>query len=465
MDSLKDRLNSHSNSFESLLSLIPARYYYDDETNEQWKKRGMKQSEKKAVAQNLKNAKFDPEVGASALDEIRRRQAAVGGNPSDKKEQKEAPQDEVSPEEEVESDEEVVVYDESGNAIGDKEESVADILRAKRLNPDPPSTLSSTASKAASKAANKAGNKSPTKAGKPRAKNSHTDATKGATKVAAKEPKLQAEPEKKKEAENENETIPEEKEEPVDEAETVPKPKIKIEELRKKLADRIADMRKQRKAPGSGVEGAPKNREMLLEARKRKLEAKKQRQKQLQKEKESGNADEGNGETAADGADVASANVVDSSAAATEDSLSFAVSFSDGSVLRDSGFEQQRNIKKRNAADQLRTMEERRKKIAALDPEKQKQIAENSKWSRAILQSEGAKLKDDEKLLRKTIKQKRNKKHTSEKLWKQRLDNVKRGISGREAKRDLNIKAHKEAKRLHLKGKKRKMHMKAAVGK
>lgn len=45
--SLKERLKTHSSAFDGLLSLIPAKYYYDDATQDQWQQR-------KRVNKNLK---------------------------------------------------------------------------------------------------------------------------------------------------------------------------------------------------------------------------------------------------------------------------------------------------------------------------------------------------------------------------------------------------------------------------
>lgn len=442
-ESLKERLNSHSSSFEGLLSLIPARYYYDEESNTQWQKRGLSEAAKKAAAEKAKAAKFDPAVGSSALDEIRRRQKGAASEELTKETEASGGRDDADEGDDESEDDDlegVVVYDDNGNPIGEVEETIEDILRAKR-------------------AVGEAGDKPET----------------AESQEPARAPPLKAAATRSKTPTDENgsrqpEPAPSSPDAASAAAPALEKPKIKIDELRKKLADRIADMRRQRKAPGSGVDGAPVNREMLLAARKRKLEAKKAHKKQLLEEKKAAASSSENTptptptpepEAAAEDPDAAGDAELD-----VEDDIMFSkVAFTDGSTLSKdlSAIEGQRNNKKRNAIDQLKVLEKRKEKIAGLDAEKQRQIAENSKWSRAILQSEGAKVRDDEKLLRKTIKQKKNKKHASEKQWRERLDNVKKGISDREAKRNLNIQAHKEAKRLHLKGKKRKMHMKRAA--
>lgn len=63
-DSLEARLKGHARSFDGLLSLIPAKHYYAEGTNDQWKRK--KQS--KEEARLAKKAKLDPDSAVSAKD-------------------------------------------------------------------------------------------------------------------------------------------------------------------------------------------------------------------------------------------------------------------------------------------------------------------------------------------------------------------------------------------------------------
>lgn len=56
-NSLEERLKTHSSAFDGLLSLIPAKYYYDDATQDQWQQ---KKKSKQEIKQN-KRAKLNPE--------------------------------------------------------------------------------------------------------------------------------------------------------------------------------------------------------------------------------------------------------------------------------------------------------------------------------------------------------------------------------------------------------------------
>ncbi|QLL34192.1 hypothetical protein HG536_0G00490 [Torulaspora globosa] len=56
-NTLEERLRSNSNAFEGLLALIPAKYYYDDKTQEQWKAK----KKSKSQAREDKVKKLDPD--------------------------------------------------------------------------------------------------------------------------------------------------------------------------------------------------------------------------------------------------------------------------------------------------------------------------------------------------------------------------------------------------------------------
>ncbi|PVH16170.1 uncharacterized protein CXQ87_004036 [Candidozyma duobushaemuli] len=61
-------------------------------------------------------------------------------------------------------------------------------------------------------------------------------------------------------------------------------------------------------------------------------------------------------------------------------------------------------------------------------------------------QAEGVKVKDDEKLLRKSLKRKEKQKLRSETEWKDRKQSVKDTIAARAKKREANLKARKDNK-------------------
>ncbi|KAI4196336.1 MAG: hypothetical protein LQ346_003244 [Caloplaca aetnensis] len=63
-ESLEDRLRSHAKAFDGLLSLIPAKLYYGEDTSDQWQRK--KQTKEEARAAKI--AKLDPANSKSAKD-------------------------------------------------------------------------------------------------------------------------------------------------------------------------------------------------------------------------------------------------------------------------------------------------------------------------------------------------------------------------------------------------------------
>lgn len=463
-DSLKDRLTQHSQAFESLLSLIPARYYYDEETSNQWKKKGMRKSdEAKEEAKRNKKDKFDPTKGSTALDELKRREQFA---------------DEVSENATEGKVDKVTVYDDNGNPINDDNEeiSVQDLLKLKsieKLNPGEFKLKSSDDSSATNSLPAKKSKKSNAPNSDSEAlqeDSNHSDSVQSdSTEGDSLESKQSAPSTKETRSEQQQSTAKDSviqakgssTRKPAETSEhkttKFENSKPGIEALRAKLAAKVDEMRAKRKAPGSNAPGVPKNREELLAARKLKLEQKKKLKNNPQEEKEP--------ENPASESEEEDPDTTHQSSAPLDMNLSFGqVQFKDGDKLAKdtNSIVHDRKVKKRNATDQLKVLENKKAKLSKLDSEKQKEISENAKWSRAILQSEGAKVRDDEKLLKKTIKQTENRKKRSEKEWNRRIHQTKKGISDREAKRDANIAAHKEAKKMKLRGKKRKEHMKKA---
>lgn len=63
-ESLEARLRSHAKAFDGLLSLIPAKLYYGEDTSDQWQRKKQTKEEARAA----KRAKLDPENSKSAKD-------------------------------------------------------------------------------------------------------------------------------------------------------------------------------------------------------------------------------------------------------------------------------------------------------------------------------------------------------------------------------------------------------------
>ncbi|CAG8447276.1 16655_t:CDS:2 [Dentiscutata heterogama] len=102
--------------------------------------------------------------------------------------------------------------------------------------------------------------------------------------------------------------------------------------------------------------------------------------------------------------------------------------------------------------NKLKNKAEKFEKLKKEDPDKAAKLRENEAWSKALQKAQGKKIKDDPKLLKKTIKKINFKKKSSEKTWKERIKAVDKAQAERQQKRTANIQARIDAK----KNKKRK---------
>lgn len=226
-----------------------------------------------------------------------------------------------------------------------------------------------------------------------------------------------------------------------------------IAELRARLAAKIESMRTKRKAPGSGVDGAPRSRDAILEAR-RKKEASRSERKKAEKEarKEAQKVD------VADDGDVAdepsSLDSVEGSDEEDEeendanDGLSFGkVSLGDGELLTADGTVRSvRRGKQQDTKSALQAALNKKARLAALPSEKQSKITNSDVWHKALLQADGTKVRDDVTLLKKAVKRKEGIKKKSEKEWKERLSSIAKSKALRQKNREQNLKDRRESK-------------------
>lgn len=390
---LEERLASHADSFSGLLSLIPAKHYYNEETSNQWK--GGKKKNKK-LAKAKKAAKFDGEKSGSALEEQTRRQLAATSESNEAADDVEAGSD---------SDDDVVMaFDDSGNAL-DGEANLRE-EGSKETTSVPQEVPKQQQKTNASEKTKK----------KPQIVH-HTGKDASESSTSADQPK---------------------------------KPSEGIQELRARLSSKIQELREKRKAPGSGAPGAPANREAILESRKKRQQAAKEKRAEKRKR-------EADAEVEEELEDVIDGHVDPETATTNHSNLVFSqIQFANGQRTgADIATTKDRKAgKQRDIVGQLKHLQNKKAKIASLDEEKRKAIEQNAQWSRAILSAEGQKVRDDEKMLRKAVKSQQKKKDKSEKEWKERKERQDKALQHRLAKREENIQQHKELK--GVKGKQRK---------
>ncbi|ODQ78569.1 hypothetical protein BABINDRAFT_52526 [Babjeviella inositovora NRRL Y-12698] len=403
--SLEERLKTHSSAFDGLLSLIPAKFYYDSATQDQWQQ---KKKSKDELREN-KRAKLDPEAAKNADDYNNFGASAkeVLDNKQETSKPVVLPGKRVAPTEPVAGEAEASDSDMSDNGM-DVDSDLESGLDVPLLKSDEELDV----------AFDDEGQKVEVKSAKALAR--------------AAPVKKELSPEEQK-AKDEN-----------------------LRLLREKLANRIQALKQKRRAPGTNVPGAPKSRDQILEERKRKKEElKKRRHEEMEKEKSDSESsdDDSEGEV-----DTATANNV----------LFQNIEFSDGSkVTSDLTAIRTVSKKKKGPANNdikahLRSIEKNKEKLSTLSPEDRAKKEDQQKWTRVMAQAEGKKVKDDVNLLKKSLRKKEAGKRKSAGEWVERKENVTASIAAKVKRREDNLQLRKENK--GVKGKKQQKMLKSMKG-
>ncbi len=230
-------------------------------------------------------------------------------------------------------------------------------------------------------------------------------------------------------------------------------PTVDPEILKARLAARIEALRAARKA--GGPNGAPaRNRQELMEARRKKEEQRRAHKKELRmaaRAEEDAKREE------------ALASVRDSPASSImgtpvhdDNNFSFGrVAFADGQHLAGDLSTLLSAPKKKgpqDAATALQAAENRHLRISGLDDQKRADIEEKDVWLNAKKRVHGEKVRDDASLLKKTLKRREKSKKKSEKEWTERKEGIAKGQALRQKKREDNLQKRKDMK--GVKGKK-----------
>ncbi|KAL6937354.1 hypothetical protein ACO0RG_003859 [Hanseniaspora osmophila] len=435
-NSLQERLQNNANSFEGLLSLIPAKFYYDDEdNNNQWKAK--KQSKKQ------KNANKRMKLSSGIEND---------GDSSDDDDEEEEEEEEGADGESLEGEEQK----QKVNIL--KTGSVKDIMDATEKKPAviPGMKVKKLQEQQQQQQELQDG------------ENGSEEEVLEQVVVVGDEPsdqndgisngdnsmmkdiifddegnemtqdfkKQQAQQGKKHQLKN---TDSKEK-------------KQKLDKLRSALQQKIQSLKEKRKAPGSSAQGAPVSREAILEQRKRKQELSQKKKLEADDESESASdsdSDNSSGDSSDDEQDYVDHDI-------NADNVMFQnIQFSDGSKIT-SDLQRVRTIKKKGPANKdikghLKMLERKKQKLENKDELELIKLKEKEKWNKVMLHAEGVKLKDNEKLLKKSLKRKENQKKKSAVEWRERKQMVVTGLAERQKRREENLQIRKENK-----GKKRK---------
>ncbi|KAL2015806.1 hypothetical protein VTK56DRAFT_4722 [Thermocarpiscus australiensis] len=529
--SLQERLRDHAKAFDGLLSLIPAKMYYGEDTSDQWKKK--KQTKDQARA--AKRGKLDPdsELNRNAkevLDERARNKRKLQEMEADEEEGSAA-----SKAEDGDSDIPGIEKEKPGEGLKKKlklaaeEESGESTLKKQKLAEEPAEGETSLSKKQKVKEEKKLAKKLRKQDAKKTKMEEKTEkaedvertgkaeretaaagdnrAESEAEESATEETPLQASTEvdddedkdmapidvsglvtSKDEGASAESTADSAPNSPVFDTQSgaknasvepastttsissaVPpseKPKyLKIPadttQLRARLEAKLTALRAARKADDPN--GKPiRTRQDLIEARREKQaqrKAHKKEMRRLAKEEEERKREEA----------LASARNSPGLSPLFEqdddrDANHFAfgrLAFSDGTQLsHDLSYEKNPNSAKKKGPSDPKTallkLEAQKKRIAGMDEDKRKEVLEKETWLAARRRAEGAKVHDNESLLKKALKRKEKAKKKSEREWKERARGVETAIKERQRKREENIRKRREEKLAGKAGKKNK---------
>ncbi|KAJ1828589.1 hypothetical protein LPJ73_008531, partial [Coemansia sp. RSA 2703] len=120
------------------------------------------------------------------------------------------------------------------------------------------------------------------------------------------------------------------------------------------------------------------------------------------------------------------------------------------------GASKKKNVHVRQQLAKIESKNKEMDELRKIDSEKADRIESKEKWSKALNQAKGEKVKDDVKLLRKTVKRMDQQKAKSSREWTERKNQLDTKMKERALKRDANVKARVDAKKMKKEGKSKK---------
>ncbi|KAK3321647.1 surfeit locus protein 6-domain-containing protein [Apodospora peruviana] len=498
---LQDRLREHAKAFDGLLSLIPAKMYYGEDTSDQWKKKKQTKDQAKAA----KRGKLDPDSelhrnAKEVLDERARNKRKLRELEEEDEDESEDDDDELIPGVEREKPGEGL----KKKAVVEEESAAKKPKLSEDVTPETPKSETKKAKeeKKAEKATKKLLKEEAKKAKGKNATGSSAPADEEPAECStAKETPIKPSTEVGVDEDTEmapidvSGLVPEEGEgestaasspkssifdsqtdakntsaDPTSTTTSISstvapsqKPRLKVPvdttQLRARLAAKIEALRAARKV--DDVNGTPiRTRQELIESRREKQaqrKAHKREMRQLAKEEEDRKREEALASARNSPGSMLSP-MIDLDDDRNANHFAFGrLAFADGAQMSHDLTYAKDSTKKKGPLDPksaLAKFEAQKKRLAALDEDKRKEVLEKETWLAARRRAEGEKVHDDESLLKKAVKRKEKAKKKSEREWKDRAKGVEDGIKARQHKREENLKKRRDEK--GAKGKKKK---------
>jgi len=493
--SLQDRLRDHAKAFDGLLSLIPAKMYYGEDTTDQWKQK--RQTKKEAAA--ARRGKLDPdsELNRNAkevMDERaknKRKLREMEEQAEDDDEDDDGDDDSFQAVEGVEAERPGEGLKKKAEESHKKQKLIQEsdnedaVLQETDEKPKMSKKEAKREAKRDKKVEQKTLKNSSKQEGTDTPKKGSSDGPSESTKHQKDLPSLDPSSETREEdgegasgPESEphsptfdvedasgslNQTAADQASTTTSVSSTIPpseKPKhIKLPAdttaLRARLASKIEALRAARKA--DGPDGKPiRTRQELIESRRVKQAQRKERKLELRKQARLEESRKREEALASNSPSVMSPAVELDEASG---GFSFGrVAFGDGSQMsHDLSYVLSQGKKKgpSDAKTALLKVQNQKKRLQELEAEKRADIAEKEAWLTARRRVEGEKIRDDEAILKKTVKRKEVAKKKSEKAWTDRAKGVHQAQKERQKKREENLKQRRDDKLLGKAGKKK----------
>lgn len=218
-----------------------------------------------------------------------------------------------------------------------------------------------------------------------------------------------------------------------------------------RLEARINALRAQRKADGPDGH-QPRNRQELLESRRRQEEKRRAHKKELlrkAKEAEIRKQEEAIVKRFSPGG---SGSLITAPRSPMEPTNNFSfgrVAFADGTQADSSLSSLLNPPHKRGPSDAgtaLKAAQNKASRLAGLDEAKRADILQKDMWLNAKKKAHGERVRDDTNLLKKTLKRQDGEKKKSEREWRGRIEGVAKSQEVRQKKREANIEKRREEK-------------------